>query len=336
MRQTDFATHMTSFFTMFLPTRRHLSDSTISSYRDTFKLFLSFSENEKRIPADRITLNDFSESFVCDFINWLAISRGNSPATQKQRLAAIHVFVNYLKTRVPDYMLEYQRILSIRVSSKRQSIVGHFTVSQIEAILAAPNTNTLYGRRDKVLLSLMYDSAARVQEICDLRIKDLRLQKPYAVSITGKGHKTAIVPLMKETAELLRRYLSENNLDCPQKNCFPVFSNHSGQKLTRAGITYIIKKYCDCLRTTDPSFPIKVSPHMFRHSKAMHMLQAGINLIYIRDFLRHSKIDTTEIYARADVEMRRKIIEEASPKLVSNMPDWRTDASLMAMLNNIK
>ena len=244
--------------------------------------------------------------------------------------------MNYLKTRVPDHLLEYQRILDIRIMLKRQPDVGHFSVLQIKNILSTPNGSDLYGRRDIVLLSLMYDSAARVQEICDLTVKDLRLHKPYAVTITGKGNKTAMVPLMRETAELLKKYLSENRLDLPEKSNYPVFSNHSGQKLTRAGVTYILKKYCDILRATDPSFPVKVSPHMLRHSKAMHMLQSGIALIYIRDFLRHSKIDTTEIYAKADVEMRRKIIEEASPKLTPGMPDWRTDASLMAMLNNIK
>lgn len=336
MKQTDFAIYMTSFFTLYLPTKRYLSDSTITSYRDTFKLFLLFTESEKGLLADRITLNDFTESLVCDFISWLDNTRKNSPSTQKQRLAAIHVFVNYLKTRVPDHLLEYQRILDIRIMLKRQPDVGHFSVLQIKNILSTPNGSDLYGRRDIVLLSLMYDSAARVQEICDLTVKDLRLHKPYAVTITGKGNKTAMVPLMRETAELLKKYLSENRLDLPEKSNYPVFSNHSGQKLTRAGVTYILKKYCDILRATDPSFPVKVSPHMLRHSKAMHMLQSGIALIYIRDFLRHSKIDTTEIYAKADVEMRRKIIEEASPKLTPGMPDWRTDASLMAMLNNIK
>lgn len=336
MKQTDFGVQMTSFFTMYLPTRRDLSDNTISSYRDTFKLMLSFSESEKGIPADKLKLKDFTESFVSDFINWLADSRGNSAATQKQRLAAIHVFVNYLKTRVPDYLLEYQRILDIRVIMNRQPDVGHFTAPQVEAILAAPDVSDPYERRDMVLLSLMYDSAARVQEICDLTVKDLRLRKPYAVSITGKGDKTATVPLMKETADVLRKYLSDTKLDCPEKCDAPLFSNHRGEKLTRAGVTYILKKYCDKVRKSDPSFPDKVSPHMLRHSKAMHMLQAGIDLTYIRDFLRHSQITTTQVYAKADVEMRRTIIEEAAPKVVPGLPDWRNDASLMAMLNNIK
>ena len=336
MKQTDFGVQMTSFFTMHLPTRRDLSDNTISSYRDTFKLMLSFSESEKNIPADRLQLKDFTESFVSDFINWLSDSRGNSAATQKQRLAAIHVFVNYLKTRVPDYLLEYQRILDVRVIMHRQPDVGHFTAPQVEAILAAPDISDPYERRDMVLLSLMYDSAARVQEICDLTVKDLRLRKPYAVSITGKGDKTATVPLMKETADVLKKYLSYTRLDLPEKCDSPLFSNHRGEKLTRAGVTYILKKYCDKVRKEDPSFPKKVSPHMLRHSKAMHMLQAGIDLTYIRDFLRHSQITTTQVYAKADVEMRRAIIEESAPKVVPDLPDWRNDASLMAMLNNIK
>ena len=205
MKQTDFGVQMTSFFTMYLPTRRDLSDNTISSYRDTFKLLLSFSESVNGIPADKLKLKDFTEPFVSGFINWLAESRGNSTATQKQRLAAIHVFVNYLKTRVPDYLLEYQRILDIRVIMHRQPDVGHFTASQVEALLATPDVSDPYERRDMVLLSLMYDSAARVQEICDLTVKDLRLRKPYAVSITGKGDKTAVVPLMKETADVVKK-----------------------------------------------------------------------------------------------------------------------------------
>lgn len=336
MRQTDFGVQVTSFFTMYLPTRRDLSGNTISSYRDTFKLILSFSEDVKGIPADKLRLKDFTESYVSDFINWLASSRGNSAATQKQRLAAIHVFVNYLKTRVPDYLLEYQRILDVKVRIHRQPNVGHFTSPQVGAILAAPNLSDTYGRRDMVLLSLMYDSAARVQEICDLTVKDLHLRKPYSVFITGKGGKTAVVPLMKETADVLIKYLAEWKLDCAERYDYPLFSNHSGEKLTRAGVTYILKKYCNMVKKSDPSFPEKVSPHMLRHSKAMHMLQAGINLIYIRDFLRHSQIATTEIYAKADIEMRRKIIEESCPKIVSELPDWRNNASLMAMLNNIK
>lgn len=336
MKQTDFGCQMTSFFTLYLPTRRDLSDNTISSYRDAFKLMLSFSESKKGIPADKLKLKDFSESFVSDFVNWLAASRGNSAATQKQRLAAIHVFVNYLEARVPDYLMEYQRILDIKVTMHRQPDVGHFTTSQVGAILAAPDVSDTFGRRDMVLLSLMYDSAARVQEICDLTVEDLRLRKPYAVSISGKGNKTAVVPLMRETVDVLKKYLSESKLDNPSKGNSPLFSNHSGEKLTRAGVTYILKKHCDAARIRDPSFPKKVSPHMLRHSKAMHMLQAGIDLIYIRDFLRHSQITTTEIYAKADVETRRKMIEESSPKIVPDLPDWRSNASLMEMLNNIK
>lgn len=335
MRQTDFAVQLTEFLKIYLPARRDLSENTIASYRDAFRFLLVFAEEEKGIPADKITLKDFTEPFVSSYINWLASGRRNSPATQKQRLAAMHVFVHFLKTRVPDYLLEYQKILDIKVSVNRQTSVGHLTPNEIKAVLAAPDAATPYGRRDMVLLSLMYDSAARVQEICDLRVKDLRLKKPYTVTITGKGNKTSPVPLMMETAEVLGSYLASCGLDQPGKSDYPLFSNHQGQKLTRAGVTYILKKHCDAVREKDSSFPQKVSPHMFRHSKAMHMLQSGIDLIYIRDFLRHAQIATTEIYAKADSEMKRAIIEKASPKLVSDLPDWREDESLMSMLKNL-
>ena len=335
MKQTDFAIQVSNFFTLYLPTRRDLSENTVISYRDAFKLLLKYAEEQKHIKAEKFQLSNLTEPFVSDFINWLRDARRNCPATQKQRLAAIDVFVKYLKIRVPDYLLEYQRIQSIQVAVPKRTDIGHFTPVQLQEVFAEPDPLDKFGRRDRVMLSLMYDCAARVQEICDLTVKDLQLHKPYCVEITGKGNKTAKVPLMKETADILKEYLHDCGLDKPECCNMPVFTNHRGEKLTRAGVTYILKKYSDEARKKDPSIPVKVSPHMLRHSKAMHMLQAGVYLIYIRDFLRHSQVATTEVYAKADVEMRRKVIEEASPKVVSGLPDWSKDQSIMDFLQSI-
>lgn len=335
MKQTDFALHLTHFLKIYLPSRRDLSENTIASYSASFRFFLIFSEEVLKISAEKITLNDFTEENICKYINWLAVERGNSAATQKQRLAAIHVFVRYLKTRSPEYLLEYQKILDIKVATIKQNSIGHFTPDEVKAILSGPDTSTFFGRRDMVLLALLYDSAARVQEICDLKVGDLRLKKPYAVSLTGKGRKTRVVPLMNETTEVLKTYLTLCNLNAKDKVDSPLFYNHQNHKLTRAGVTYILKKYCDMARQKDSGFPSIVSPHMLRHSKAMHMLQAGINLIYIRDFLGHSQVATTEMYARADTEMKRIAIQATSPKLISDIPDWREDESLMTMLTDL-
>lgn len=213
--------------------------------------------------------------------------------------------------------------------------MSHLTPDMVRDILAQVDTTDHFGRRDMVLLSLMYDSGARVQEICDLRVRDIRLKKPYTVMLTGKGSKTRAVPIMAGTADALMNYLSENRLNVLEKSDCTLFCNHQRGKLTRAGITYILKKYFDAARQANPNLPQNISPHIFRHSKAMHMLQAGINLIYIRDFLGHAHVETTEVYAKADTEMRRKEIESAQVIIDPNLPDWTNDSDLMSMLVNL-
>lgn len=335
MKTTDFAIYLTEFLKMYLPRRRELSENTILSYRDTFRFLLVFAEEQMGIPSEKISLADFTEDFVSNYLDWLGTSRNNGTSTKKQRLAAIHVFVQFLKTRKPENLLEYQKILEIKVKTNPQRNICYLSPEEVKAILAAPKLNDRYGRRDMVLLALLYDSAARVQEICDLQVDGVRLQKPYAVTLTGKGQKTRTIPMMKETAEAIRTYLLENNLTSAEKRSYPLFPNHQKAKLTRAGVTYILAKYCDSVRQQNPALAINVSPHILRHSRAMHMLKSGINLIYIRDFLVHSSIATTEVYAKADSDMKRSAIEQTSLKVTPNLPDWTQDISLMAMLTDL-
>ncbi len=335
MKTTDFAYCLTEFFKVYLPGKRGLSENTVKSYRDTFRYLLIFAEEQADIPAERMTIADFTEDFVFNFTRWLEESRHNSKSTRKQRLAAIHVFTHFLKTRKPDYLLEYQKILDIKVKKARQQSVSYLTPDEVKAVLAAPDLRDQFGRRDMVLLSVLYDSAARVQELCDMTVGSIRLQRPATVTIyKGKGEKPRVVPLMPETASVLGKYIADNRLDSPEKLNHPLFSNHQKSKLTRAGVTYILKKYCDAARKTLPTLPC-ASPHVLRHSKAMHLLKAGASLIYIRDFLGHESVSTTEIYAKADTEMKRAAIEKASPRLSPDLPDWTQDASLMAMLTDI-
>ncbi|MDR2712563.1 MAG: tyrosine-type recombinase/integrase [Clostridiales bacterium] len=226
--------------------------------------------------------------------------------------------------------------MGIRTKKKPEPQLPFLAPELIGAILSQANMSTIYGRRDAVLLSLLYDPAARVQELCDLRVRDVRLQEPYTVTLTGKGEKTRSVPIMCDTAALLKKYVSENKMATTDKYDYPLFHNHQHGKLTRAGVTYILKKYCDSAREQFPQIPAKVSPHVFgRHSKAMHMLQAGVNLVYIRDFLGHVHLSTTEIYLRADVESKRAAIEKAAIKVSPDLPDWAQDKSLMALLTTL-
>lgn len=334
MKTTDFAECLTAFLTMYLP-GRNISENTIKSYRDTFKLILVFSECQCHIPVERLNLAKFNSDFIDKFLVWLDKDRNNSISTRNQRLAAVHAFIQYIKIRKPEYLFQNQRILEISSLKKPQPELSHLSPDVIKLVIAKTDMGNRYGRRDAVLLSLLYDSAARVQELVDMRIRDVRLTKPYTVTLTGKGNKTRTIPISTNMAGLLKTYLVENGLSLIQKLDCPLFPNHQGHKMTRAGVAYILKKYCEMAKLKNPLVPLKVSPHIFRHSRAMHMLQAGINLIYIRDFLGHVHVTTTEIYAKADTETKRAALEKANVSIDTDLPDWEQDKSLMAMLKDL-
>lgn len=216
-----------------------------------------------------------------------------------------------------------------------QPIVQYLQSTEIEKLLAAPDPSTKKGLRDQALLCLMYDSGCRVQELADIKVRDLRLSFPEQVSLTGKGRKTRIVPLLKETSSILKKYMQVYRLDEISKQDTPLFFNVRGEKLTRQGITYILQKYADSVHIEC------ISPHVIRHSKAMHLTDADINPIYIRDFLGHSDLKTTQIYSKTSVATKRKALEklEASKPLAKDEnpsnTDWTSNESLMDWLKSL-
>ena len=204
------------------------------------------------------------------------------------------------------------------------------TVEQTRSLLAQPDRSTRHGRRDATLLAILYDTAARVQELADLTVRDVRLQHPAMVALTGKGRKTRHVPLMDNTASLMAAYLGEHRLDKPGHDDHPVFFNQHGTKLSRGGIAWVTRKYH--ANTNDPPpADASFSPHVLRHSQAMHLYEAGVPLPYIRDILGHVDLSTTEIYARASTEAKRKALEAAYPDVVTDdLPEWNTAARVQA------
>ena len=335
MKTTDFAEQLAAFLTMYLPGQRGLSSNTLFSYRDTFKSVLQYAKEKRGLRPDKMKLCDFNAEFIEDFLNWLETERGCSRSTRNQRLAAIRSFARYVQGKRPEYLFESQKIMGLRSKKRPEPQLPYLTPDLIQTILAQPDMTTQYGRRDAVLLSLLYDSGARVQEICDLRVRDVRVEKPYTATLTGKGSKTRAVPIMRDTAALIDKYLIEHSLLTPDKLDYPLFHNHQRGKLTRAGVAYILKKHCSQARLIEPSLPAKVSPHILRHSRGMHLLQAGVNLVYIRDFLGHVNITTTEIYAKADTETKRAALERAAIIVSPELPDWAQDKSLMSMLTTL-
>ena len=203
-------------------------------------------------------------------------------------------------------------------------------------ILAQPDLHSQSGRRDAVLLSVLYDTGACVQELVDLSAGDVRLDPPPQVRLMGKGRKMRAVPLIDPTAEVLREYLHENDLDRPEHFDRPLFQNRHGRRLSRSGVRYILEKYVEPVRKLHPGFTQPVSPHCFRRTKGMHLLQSGISLDVIRDFLGHTDAKTTEIYARANLEMKRKALEKVAERPpLSTIPSWKQDETLLEWLRSL-
>ena len=218
--------------------------------------------------------------------------------------------------------------------------IGYLTLEGIKSIFAQIDASTAKGRRHLAMLALMYDSGARVQELIDLTPSSIRLEPPYIIKIVGKGRKERIVPLQNEQVDLLRTYMQENHLMSPHYNRHPLFFNHWAKKLTRSGVNYILKSYAEMARKLDPALvPGPISCHVLRHSKAMHLLQAGVNLVYIRDILGHASIQTTDVYARADSKQKREALEKAYVDLIPECEkekSWENNRALLEWLRNLQ
>lgn len=335
MKPTDFSKYLSDFLGAYLPCSRNFSRNTISSYCDAFTLFLQFCRDYKSLPANKLTINDLTCSLVIEFLDWLESERGSGIATRNQRLAAICSFARYVQVETPSHMHELQKILAIPAKKAVEPVVTYLSAAELNLILQQPKTDSLHGRRDLVMLSVLYDTGARVQELCDLSVRDVRLEKPSYVILTGKGNKMRQVPLMKNTVTLLQQYLEEMRLRTPDKLDYPLFCNNQGKKFTRAGVAYILSKYVSAARTVNPELPQKVTPHVFRHTKAMHLLQADVNIVYIRDILGHVDISTTSAYARADTKMKRAALEKVQNiSTPVSIPPWARDQDLLEWLKN--
>ena len=334
MKPTDFSNYISDFISRYLPNEKGASANTITSYRDTFVLLLNFTEKVKQVKIEKLTLEKITKDTIIEFLDWIQKERKCSNSTRNARLAAIHSFYKYLQYESLDYLHECQKILSIRFKKTKKESMTYLTIEGIKLLLQQPDTTNSIGRRDLTLLSLMYDTGARVQETIDLTPSMLRLNKPPTIKIVGKGNKARLVPMLDAQTEHLKNYLKENRLSEPFANMYPLFFNSRKEKLTRAGINHIIQKYVITARKENEMIiPENISCHSLRHSKAMHLLQAGVNLVYIRDILGHVSIQTTEIYARADSKQKREALEKAYVNVNPNEEQiWTKDETLVTWL----
>jgi integrase/recombinase XerD len=308
------------FFSHYLPVQKGLSINTILAYRDALKLLLCYVADTVKIPVDKLTVEDITEKMVLGFLDECEQKRGCSPRTRNARLAAIRSLFDYIARQEPVLIVHCGQVRAIPLKRAEHKMVDYLEEKEMQAVLNAIDVNSRTGMRDKALLLLMYNTGARVSEIVDLELDDLRLDDPAQIRLKGKGGKERACPLWPETATALKSYLHQRALKQPGTSS--VFLNANGAPITRFGIRYITRKYG--ARAGQVVMAAKpVNPHTIRHTSAMHLLRSGNDINMVSFWLGHADINTTHIYVEIDMEMKRKMIAKAgAPKIGKNAP-WQ-------------
>ena len=338
MKPTDFSKYLTDYLTQYLPVECGVSRNTIQAYSHTFTIFLHYMNQEEGIKPENLYIKEITKDRIIHFLDWLEKERQCGISTRNARLATLHSFFRFIQYRDVTGLKQWQEILSIRFKKHASPEMAYLTVDGLKHLLKQPDIQTKYGRRDLTLLGLLYDSGARVQELINLTPADLRFEEITTIKLTGKGNKVRIVPLSSAQVQNLKRYMTENKLFDSQNKAHPLFSNPQNNHLSRVAILDIVKKYADMARNSAPDLiPYKIGCHTFRHSKAIHMLEADINLVYIRDFLGHVSISTTEVYARASARKKMEALQKMDSSIVVNKKtSWQKDGQLLSWLKNLQ
>jgi site-specific recombinase XerD len=293
------------YFCGHLINQRNASPRTVASYRDTFRLLLGHVAHDRHKQPSRIEMGDLTPSAVAAFLNHLERGRHNAIRTRNNRFAAIRAFLRYASARDPTSLLTVQQVLAIPMKRFDRPQMRFLSHDEVEAILATPDGSTWSGRRDRVMFAVLYNTGARVSELAALRVQDLSLNQPSTLRLHGKGRKERTVPLWKETARALRQWLKEITGEAQD----PLFPNTSGAFLTRSGIEYRLRQLVTIAATRCPSLrKRRISPHTFRHTTAMHLLQSGVDITVIALWLGHESPATTHMYVEADLTMKERAL----------------------------
>jgi integrase/recombinase XerD len=311
---------------------RNLAKNTQRSYRDTLTLLLPFTAVKLRKPIDQLTVDQLSDDVVRAFLLHLEQARNCSASTRNQRLAAIHAFARFIAGHGPEYIAWCERIRGIPFRRAERPLLPYLDKPEIDALLAAPDRSSEQGHRDYAVLLFLYNSGARASEAANLTVGDLDIRSPAGtqqsiVRVFGKGSKTRECPLWPTTARTLARLIVNRTAS------EPVFLNRQGQAFTRYGIHALVSRYVKKAARKHPSLHSKrVSPHTLRHTTACHLLKAGVDINTVRAWLGHVSLDTTNIYAEIDLEMKAQAL--AKCEVTGNPPrrSWRENRELMTFL----
>jgi len=301
-----------AFFQDYLAGQRGLSPNTILAYRDALKLFLAFLAGRSGKPAAKLRLEDLKAEQVLAFLEDVEQKRNNCTATRNLRLAALRTFFQYMISEDTVRAGQYQKIVAIPLKRNPRPVMGYLDIAEVQAILNSIDRDTSTGNRDYALFSFMYNTGARVQEVVDATVGVVRFNSPPIVTLTGKSRKTRIVPLWQTTAATLLGHLKRRGIEKQQDA--RLFVNARGEPLTRFGVRHILRTRIESVAANCTSLVgRRISPHSFRHSTAMHLLQAGVDLTVIQRWLGHVQLATTHGYVEIDLEMKRKALAACTP-----------------------
>lgn len=322
-----------AFFYEWMVQQRNASVHTVRSYRDTWRLFLRFVARRRKRTVAELALTDLTATEVRSFLQYTETERGDTIGTRNCRLAALRAFFSFVADREPTAIAQCSEILCIPTKKAPVHAPCYLEPEEVKAILAQPDRSTLEGQRDHALLSFLYNTGARIQEALDVCPQAIRFEPPTCVRLYGKGRKERLSPLWPETVSLLRALLRRQ----PRADDEPIFVNRYGVPLGPSGVRFKLAEYVEAAAKTVPSLASKrITPHSFRHATAVHLVAAGVDITVIRSWLGHVSLDTTNHYAQANLETKRKALERLE-NLTSppTRPSWKEDKSVLAWLDTL-
>jgi len=319
------------FFTERLMQQRQVSQHTISSYRDTFRLLLRFAYKRLHKPPDHLAFEDINAPLVTAFLNDLEQTRAISARTRNLRLTAIRSFFRYAAFEAPTYSAQIQRVLSMPGKRYNRALIHFLTRPEVKALLAVPDKRTWGGRRDHALLLLAVETGLRVSEMTGLTRGDVTLSTGAHIDVVGKGRKQRVTPFSKQTAAVLKSWMKEPGIP----NSDVLFPSARGGHLSSDAVQHLLKKYTTQAAKECPSLRKKrVTPHVLRHTAAMELLQAGVDPINIALWMGHESLQTTQMYLNANLELKEKILANVEPRDAKS-GRYRPDSKLAAFLKGL-
>jgi integrase/recombinase XerD len=330
-RSTCLAPHVQAFFAQHLCQHKQASPQTIASYRDTFRLFLTFVKDTTGREPTALQVSDLDAPLVLQFLNYLEHQRGNTVRSRNMRLAAIRTFVRFLALRAPESLAIATRVLAIPVKRADKKLIGALTRAEVEALLAAPDRSCWVGRRDHALLLTLYNSGARVSEVTTLQRQQVCFGTPTLLQLTGKGRKERTVPLWPHTSRTLQAWFAELG----EHGGRMAFPSARDRPLSRDGVAHLLQRAthkavmgCPSLRTK------KVTPHVLRHTTALHLLQAGVDIAVIALWLGHESLETTHVYLEIDLAHKEQALHKLAP-VEGPMARFTAPDPLLAFLTSL-